>query len=190
LTQIPSNTVSQLLANWHAGDNEALQAAIPLVYKELRQIAHRNLRRERPNHTLQSSALVHEAYLRLERKGGIEFKNRDHFLAICSALMRQILVEYARRRRADKRDGGIQVTLDDGIAFKTRDVDLVALHDALGELEKLNPLQSQIVEMRFFGGLSIEETARVTGTSPATVKRHWETARLWLHRQMTAGSKR
>jgi RNA polymerase sigma factor (TIGR02999 family) len=189
LTQISPKTVSQLLANWRAGNNEALQATIPLVYKELRRIAQRNLRRERPDHTLQSSALVHEVYLRLEKQGAVEFKNRDHFLAICSSLMRQILVEYARRRRADKRDGGIRVTLDDEIAFKERDLDIVSLHEALDELEKLSPLQSQIVELRFFGGLSIEETAKVTETSPATVKRHWETARHWLHRQMTAGSK-
>jgi RNA polymerase sigma factor (TIGR02999 family) len=184
LSRLTPKTVSQLLANWHAGDHEALHAAIPLVYKELRRIAHQNLRRERPNHTLQSTDLVHETYLRLEKQGAVEFKNRDHFLAICAELMRQILVQYARRRGAAKRDGGFRLTLDDTLAFKTRDLNLVALDDALNELDKLNPQQSRIVVLRFFAGLTIEETARATGLSPATVKRHWETARLWLHRQM------
>src|SRR5208337_1785718 len=128
---LPPKTVSQLLANWHAGDEEALHAAIPLVYKELRRIAHHNLRKERPNHTLQSTDLVHEAYLRLEKQGAVQFKNRNHFLAICAELMRQILVEYARRKGAAKRDGGIRLTLDDALAYKTRDINLVALDDAL-----------------------------------------------------------
>lgn len=184
MSRLTPKTVSQLLANWHAGDHEALHAAIPLVYKELRRIAHQNLRRERPNHTLQSTDLVHETYLRLEKQGAVEFKNRDHFLAICAELMRQILVQYARRRGAAKRDGGFRLTLDDTLAFKARDLNLVALDDALNELDKLNPQQSRIVVLRFFAGLTIEETARATGLSPATVKRHWETARLWLHRQM------
>jgi RNA polymerase sigma factor (TIGR02999 family) len=186
LSQLPPKTVSQLLANWHAGDDEALHAAIPLVYKELCRIAHHNLRKERPGHTLQSAALVHEAYLRLEKQAAIQFKNRDHFLAICAELMRQILVEYARRRGAAKRDGGFRLTLDDTLAFKTRDISLVALDDALKELAKLNPEQSRIVVLRFFAGLTIEETAGAMGLSQATVKRHWETARRWLHHQMKA----
>ena len=182
--QLPPKTVSQLLANWHAGDDEALHAAIPLVYKELRRIAHRYFRKERSSHTLQSTALVHEAYLRLEKQGAIQFRNRDHFLAICAELMRQILVEYARRRKALKRDGGFRLTLDDAVAFKMRDVNLIALDDALDELAKLNPQQSRVVTLRFFAGLSIEETARAMDLSPATIKRYWETARLWLHREM------
>ena len=114
------------------------------------------------------------------------FQNREHFLAICAQLMRQILVEYARSRNAAKRDGGYRLTLDDNLAFKTQSVDMVALDDALNELAKLDPQQSRIVELRFFGGLSIEETSRALNLSPTTVKRHWATARLWLHHQMKA----
>ena len=184
MLQLPPKTVSELLANWHAGDDEALRAALPLVYNELRRIAHRYLQNERPGHTLQSTALVHEAYLRLEKQGTAPFQNREHFLAICALLMRQILVEYARSRKAARRDGGFRVTLDDALAFKTRSVDMVALDDALNELAKLNPQQSRIVELRFFGGLSIEETSRLLDLSPTTVKKYWATARLWLHHQM------
>ena len=137
-----------------------------------------------PTTLLQSTALVHEAYLLLEKQRTIPFENRDHFLAICAELMREILVQHARRRKAAKRDGGVRLTLDDAFALKTRDMSLVALDDALNELAKLNPQQSQIVVLRFFAGLSIEETANAMSLSPATVKRHWETARLWLHREM------
>jgi RNA polymerase sigma factor (TIGR02999 family) len=186
LPQLTPKSISQLLARWHAGDEAALHATMPLVYDELRRIAHRYLRKERPEHTLQSTALVHETYLRLEKQGAVELKNRDHFLAICAELMREILVEHARKRAAVKRDGGFRLTLDDALAFKTRDMNLVALDDALNALAKLNPQQSRIVVLRFFSGLSIEETARVMGLSPSTVKRHWETARLWLHREMKA----
>jgi RNA polymerase sigma factor (TIGR02999 family) len=186
LPQLPSKTVSKLLANWRAGDAEALRTVIPLVYDELRRVAHHYLQNERPGHTLQSTALVHEAYLRLEKQGAAEFKNREHFLAICAQLMRQILVEYARGRNAAKRDGGFRLTLDDALAFKVQSVDMVALDDALNELAKLDQQQSRIVELRFFGGLSIEETSRALNLSPMTVKRHWATARLWLHHQMKA----
>jgi RNA polymerase sigma factor (TIGR02999 family) len=186
VSQLTPMSITQLLANWHAGDEAALQAAIPLVYNELRRIAHRYLRKERPGHTLQSTALVHETYLRLEKQGAVELKNRDHFLAICAELMREILVEHARKRAAVKRDGGVRLALDDALAFKTRNMNLLALDDALNELAKLSPRQSRIVVLRFFSGLSIEETARVMGLSPSTVKRHWETARLWLHREMKA----
>jgi RNA polymerase sigma factor (TIGR02999 family) len=184
LSQLRPKTVSELLANWHAGDDDGLRATIPLVYDELRRVAHRYLQKERPGHTLQSTALVHEAYLRLERQGTTQFKNRAHFLAICAQLMRQILVEYARNRNAAKRDAGYRLTLDDNVAFKTRSVDMVALDDALNELAKLDQQQSRIVELRFFGGLSIDETSRALNLSPTTVKRHWATARLWLHHQM------
>jgi RNA polymerase sigma factor (TIGR02999 family) len=185
LSQLPPKTISGLLANWQAGNVEGLRAAIPLVYDELRQIAHHYLQKERPGHTLQSTALVHEAYLRLEKQGAAPFQNREHFLAICAQLMRQILVEYARSRNAAKRDGGCRLTLDDNLAFKTRSVDMVALDDALNELAKLDQQQSRIVELRFFGGLSIEETAHALNLSPTTVKRHWATAKLWLHHQMS-----
>ena len=184
MPQVPDKSVTELLANLRAGDSGALRDAVPLVYDELRRIAHYYLQKERPGHTLQSTALVHEAYLRLEKQGACQLQNREHFLAICAHLMRQILVEYARSRNAAKRDGGFKLTLDDNLAFKTRSVDMVALDDALNELAKLDPQQSRIVELRFFGGLSIEETSRVLDLSPSTVKRHWTTARLWLHHQM------
>jgi RNA polymerase sigma factor (TIGR02999 family) len=184
LPQLPSKTVSEVLANLRAGDDEALRAAVPLVYDELRRVAHHYLRNERPDHTLQSTALVHEAYLRLEKQGTVQFQNREHLLAICAQLMRQILVEYARSRNAAKRDGGCRLTLDDNLAFKARSVDMVALDDALNELAKLDPQQCRIVELRFFGGLSIEETSRALNLSPTTVKRHWATARVWLRHQM------
>jgi RNA polymerase sigma factor (TIGR02999 family) len=187
LPQVPSKIVSQLLADWHAGDDEALRAVVPLVYDELRRVAHHYLRKERPGHTLQSTALVNEAYLRLEKQGASPIQNRAHFLAICAQLMRQILVEYARSRKTAKRDGGDRVTLD-GLAFKSRSVDMVALDDALNELAKLDRQQSRIVELRFFGGLSIEETSDALKLSPTTVKRHWATARLWLHHQMSKTS--
>jgi RNA polymerase sigma factor (TIGR02999 family) len=184
LSQLPPKTVSELLAHWHAGDVEALRAAVPLLYDELRRMAHYYLQKERPGHTLQSTALVHEAYLRLERQGATKFQNREHLLAICAQLMRQILVEYARSRNAAKRDGGLRLELDNALAFKTRSMDMVALDDALNELAKLDPQQSCIVELRFFGGLSIEETSRVLNLSPTTVKKYWATARVWLHHQM------
>ena len=185
LSELPSKNVSTLLANWFAGDSEALQTAVPLVYNELRRAAHHYLRNERPDHTLQSTALVHEAYMRLKKQGAAHFQNRAHFLAICSQLMRQILVEYARSRNAAKRDGGYRLTLDDNLVLKTRSIDLVALDDALNELAKLDEQQCRIVEMKFFGGLSIEETADALNLSATTVKRHWATARLWLHHQMS-----
>jgi RNA polymerase sigma factor (TIGR02999 family) len=185
LSQLRPKTISELLANLNAGDDEALGAALPLVYEELRRLAHHYLRNERPGHTLQSTALVHEAYLRLEKQGSPQFQNRAHFLAICAQLMRRILVEYARSRNAAKRNGGYRLTLDDNLAFKTRGVDMIALDDALHELAKLDRQQSRIVELRFFGGLSIEETARVLNLSPTTVKRYWATARVWLHHEMS-----
>jgi RNA polymerase sigma factor (TIGR02999 family) len=184
LSQVQSKIVSQLLDDWHAGDDEALRAVVPLVYEELRRAAHHYLRKERADHTLQSTDLVHEAYLRLERQGAAKFENRAHFLAICAQLMRQILVEYARRHNSAKRDGGDRVTLD-GLAFKSRGVDMVTLDDALNELAKLDQQQSRIVELRFFGGLSVEETADVLKLSPRTVKRHWASARAWLYRQIS-----
>ncbi|HSY89984.1 MAG TPA: ECF-type sigma factor [Candidatus Binatus sp.] len=186
MAQLPPEAVSKLLENWHAGDDQALHEVLALVYDELRRAAHRYLRNERPDHTLQSTALVHEAYLRLEKqKQAAHFQNREHFLAICAQLMRQILVEYARTRNAAKRDGGCRLTLDDNLAFKTRSVDMVALDDALKELAKLDQQQCRIVELRFFGGLSIEETAQAMNLSPTTVKRHWATAKIWLHHQIS-----
>ena len=181
-----SQPVSDLLAKWRAGDEESLRRLLPVVYNELRRVAHFHLRKERPGHTLQTTALVHEAYLCLVKQEAMNFENRAHFLAVCAQLMRQILVQYARRRNAAKRDGGYKLTLDDHAMalVENRSVDLVALDDALNGLAELDLQQSRIVELRFFGGLSIEETSKVLGISPATVKRHWTTARVWLHTQI------
>jgi len=154
---------------------------LPLVYRELHQVAHHYLHRERRDHTLQSTALVHEAYLRLKMQGKQELENRAHFLAIAAQLMRQILVEYARRRKAAKREGDNRLVLEDvSELFTNKSVDLVALDDALKELFRLDARQGRVVELRFFGGLSTEETAAVLGISSATVKRDWATARVWL----------
>lgn len=178
--------VSALLVKWRAGDQEALQALIPLVYQELRRIAQYHLSQERPDHTLQSTALVHEAYLRLVKQAPAEVENRAHFLAVASRLMRQILVDHARGHRAAKRGGGLKLELQDAMAEqKAQNIDLIALDNALNELARLDPQQSQIVEMRFFGGLSIEDTAEVIGVSRTTVKREWATARAWLLREMS-----
>jgi RNA polymerase sigma factor (TIGR02999 family) len=179
--------ISELLTNWGGGDREALKAVVPLLYEDLRRVAHQYLRKARPGHTLQTTALVHEAYLRLEQYHRAQFQNRTHFVAICALLMRQILIGHERTRRAAKRGaGGQKVTLDDANEMiRGRPVDLLALDDALTGLARLDPQQSRIVELRFFGGLSIEETGEVLGLSAATVKRHWSTARVWLRREMT-----
>jgi len=183
--------VSALLSKWRAGDQEALQALIPLVYQELRRIAQHHLKQERPDHTLQSTALVHEAYLRLMKQGPAEVANRTHFLAVASQLMRQILVDHARGHRAAKRGGGFKLEINDAVSVqKTQNVDLIALDDALNELAELDPQQSRIVELRFFGGLSLEETAEIVGVSPTTVKREWATARAWLRRAVGRAGRR
>jgi len=159
---------------------------IPVVYEELRRIAQHHLRQERPDHTLQSTALVHEAYLRLMKQGPADIDNRAHFMAVASRLMRQILVDHARRHRAAKRGGGLKLELTEAMAMqKAPNVDLIALDNALNELARLDPQQSRIVEMRFFAGLSIEDTAEVIGISRTTVKREWATARAWLLREMS-----
>lgn len=181
-----SPQVSALLVNWGHGDQGAREALIPLVYEELRRIARRRLWRERPNHTLQSAALVNEAYLRLVRQEPAQWQNRAHFFGVAAQLMRQILVDHARNRLAAKRGAGVsRLTLDPQIGLpQKREVDLMALDDALNRLAELDPQQSRIVELRFFGGLSIEETSVVLDISPATVKREWTTARAWLLREI------
>jgi RNA polymerase sigma factor (TIGR02999 family) len=172
---------------WRAGDSEALRSLIPLVYEELRRVAHYHLQAQRDGHTLQSTALVNEVYLRLMKQEP-RLENRAHFFAVASRLMRQILVDYARNRHAAKRDAGWKLTLDEAVALPSRrDLDLVTLDDALTELSRLDPQQGRIVELRYFGGLSIEETAQVLDISPATVKRDWATARIWLHRELDRG---
>jgi RNA polymerase sigma factor (TIGR02999 family) len=185
---VPQNSsppVSELLARWKVGEG-SLRQLLPLVYKELRRVAHYQLRKERRDHTLESTALVREAYLRLLKQDPQGFQNQEHFFAVSAHLMRQILVDYARRRNAAKRDGGYKFSLDENAAVaKSRDVDLLALEGALEGLSKLDLQQSRIVELRFFAGLSIEETARVLGISTATVKRKWSTARIWLHHQLS-----
>jgi len=171
---------------WRAGDQGALKDLVPLVYGELRRLAHYYLRSERPDHTLQSTALVHEAYLRLLSQEPNSLQNRAHFFAVASRLMRQILVDFARSHRAAKRNLGYTLSLDEAVApAQSKDIDLVALDDALNKLLRLSERQSRIVELRFFGGLSIEETSQVLGVSPATVERDWTIARAWLHREIS-----
>lgn len=183
--QPPFEPVSELLAKWKAGDRVALHSLVPLIYRELRRQARRYLRQERPDHTLQTTALVHETFMRLHRLEPVRCENRAHFFAISAQLMRQILVDHARARKAAKRDGGAKLTLEDAEgSLNLRSVDLIELDDALISLAALDKQQSLIVELRFFGGLSIEETSQVLGISPATVKRHWATARVWLYREM------
>lgn len=186
MPETSSQPVTALLAQWKAGDEEALRALLPIVYNELRRLAHRYLQKERPGHTVQSTALVHEAYLRLLKQKEGKFQNRAHFFAICAQLMRQILVEYARSQHAAKRNRAQKTTFDDALALvKGRSLDLVALDDALNALAKFDPQQSRVVELRFFGGLSIEDTARVLEISPATVKRDWSTAKAWLRHELS-----
>ena len=188
MNQSLSHPVSELLVRWKAGDPEALEALVPLVYKELRDIARRHLRRERPGHTLQSAALVHEAYLRLEDQRPFDTENRAHFLAVASRLMRQILVDYARGHGAAKRGADRIVDLDTSLVLpQMQSTDVVALDDALKDLTRLDQQQGQIVELRFFGGLATEEIAEVLDISPSTVKRDWNVAKAWLTRQMKKG---
>jgi RNA polymerase sigma factor (TIGR02999 family) len=184
-----SQPVSELLVRWKRGDQEALQALLPLVYDELRRIANHHLQAERAGHTLQSTALVHEAYLRLVAQEPLRLDNRAHFFAVASHLMRQILVDYARKHYAAKRGAGdLTLTLDEAIALpRKRELDLVALDDALNKLAAMDARQSRIVEMRFFGGLSIEEMADALGISSATVERHWRIARVWLFQELSDG---
>jgi RNA polymerase sigma factor (TIGR02999 family) len=178
--------VSEFATNWTAGNPEAFRSLIPLFYDDLRWIAHQQLRKAHSDHTLQPSDLVHEAYLRLETNPQSGFQNRAHFLAVCALLMHQIISRHGRTRRAAKRGGGSPVaTLNHASeVIKQRPIDLLALDDALDGLAQLDLRQSRIVELRFFGGLSIEETAAVMGVAPATVKRHWALARLWLHKEI------
>lgn len=186
---IPSGQVSELLVHWGQGDRQALEALLPLVYNELRRLARYHLHNQRNNHTLQSTALVHEVYLRLAKQQGLQIGNRAHFLAISAQLMRWILVDYERGRQAAKRSGGeTRLSLEQGLAMPQKnDVDLLALDEALNRLAKLDEQQSRIVELRYFGGLSIEDTADFLGISPATVKRSWSSARAWLLREMSRG---
>lgn len=181
-----STPVTELLVRWRSGDGDALQALMPLVYDEMRRLAHRYLRRERPGHTLQSTALVHEAFVRLTGNALPQWEDRAHFFAIAARLMRQILVEYARSRNAGKRGGAVVKLAIDCVEERPArpDLDIVALDNALQDLARIDPQQSQVVELRFFSGLSIEDTAEALGISQSTVKRDWNTARVWLYREL------
>ena len=184
--------VTELLLAWGAGDRAALDALMPTVYAELRRQAERALRRESAGHTLQATALVHEAYLRLVDQNRVAWRNRAHFFAIAAQMMRRVLVDHARTRLAAKRGGELQrVTLGDvgaGTADQgDGDIDLLALHDALELLATIDPRQARLVELRYFGGLGIEETAEALEVSPATVKRDWAVARAWLRRELATG---
>lgn len=182
-----STQVTQLLARWSNGDRAAREALIPLVYDELRRIARSALSRQRPGHTLESTALVHEAYVRLVGRTSVRFESRTHFFAVASHLMRRILVDHARKHNAAKRGGAnVTLVLDDSVDVPDkREINLSALDEALTALAKLDERQASIVEMRFFGGLSIDETSQVLAISPATVKREWMTARSWLYDALT-----
>ena len=184
--------VTKLLVRWRGGDREALDSLLPLVYDELRRIARHYLQGERPGHTLQSTALVNEAYVRMVAQDFPQWQNRAHFFAVAAQLMRQILVDYARSHRASKRGGNVfKVTLDEAHEQPlTADVDIVALDDALKNLADMDPQQSKVVELKFFAGLSIEDTAEVLGISSSTVKRDWITARAWLYRELDRSSVR
>jgi RNA polymerase sigma factor (TIGR02999 family) len=175
--------VTTLLHAWSAGDRSACDQLVPLVYQELRRRAAARLRRERPNHTLQPTALVHEAYLRLVNQDRVAWQNRAQFFGVASEMMRRILVDHARRALMAKRSGGwIQVPLGDGARVEpTPDVDVLDLNDALTRLAAFDPRKSRIAELRFFGGLSLSEAAHVLGVSVATVERDWQVARAWLY---------
>lgn len=186
-----SQPVTDLLARWSEGDVAAREALVPLVYEQLRRIARKCLFSQRPGHTLQPTALVHEAYLRIAKGDSLRWQNRAHFFAVAAQMMRQILVDHARRASAGKRGGGaITLVLDEDVAARAQNnVDLIALDTAMKRLASLDARQSRIVELRFFGGLSIEETAHVMEISPATAKREWATARVWLHREIGSPAK-
>lgn len=184
----PFEQVTEFLRQWKSGDREALNALVPLIYKELHGLAHHYLRGERSEHTLQTTALVNEAYLRLANQGPFQIENRGHFVAVAARLMRQILVDYARTHRAAKRGADCRVELDEEIDIaQNRSADVVALDDALTELARLDAQQALIVELRFFGGLTVEETAAVLEVSVASTKRDWAMARAWLSREIRKG---
>jgi RNA polymerase sigma-70 factor (ECF subfamily) len=185
----PPGEVTRLLLAWRQGDRDALDRLIPLVYEELHRMAGRYLRRERPGHTLQPSAIVNEAYLRLLGRQGADWQDRAHFFAVAAQSMRRILVEHARHRAAKKRGGqGTRYLLDTVVMTEPRTVDLIAVDDALGKLTALDPEQGRVVELRFFGGLTEEETAQALEVSLTTVHRKWLLAKAFLHRELSSHS--
>jgi RNA polymerase sigma-70 factor, ECF subfamily len=180
--------ITQLLMHWSQGDKSALDQLVPLVYPELRRIAKRHMNREGAAHTLQTSALINEAYLKLVDQQNVKWQDRAHFFAVAAQVMRHILVDHARTRNYAKRGGGApKLPLNEAAALtEQRAAELIALDDALRDLARLDARRSQIVELRFFGGLSLEETAEVMNTSPSTVQREWRAAKAWLHHTMTS----
>jgi RNA polymerase sigma factor (TIGR02999 family) len=186
VTTRSQTAVTELLVDWSKGDQEALSKLVPLVYDELHKLASRYLRRERPDHTLQTTALVHEAYLKLVDQRNAHWENRVQFFAVAAQLMRRILVDYARSHRASKRGGDLyKLSLDEAVmSSEEKDAELLALDEALDRLETIDPQQSRVVELRVFAGLTIEETAKVLSISPRTVRREWSMAKAWLHRQI------
>jgi len=188
MTAPSDQSITELLKAWGDGDQQALENLTPLVYKELHRVAHRYMADERASHTLQTTALVNEVYLRLVDVRGVSWQNRAHFFAICARTMRRILIDFARSRQYQKRGGEvISVTLDDALGVSSQSsVDLVALDNALKGLGNLDPRKSQVVELRFFGGLNVEETAEALKISPETVMRDWKFARAWLARELSA----
>ena len=183
------HSVTALLLDWSNGNKESLDKLIPVVYHELRRQAARHLRRERREHTLQTTALIHEAYLRLVDQKNVRWQNRAHFFGIAAKLMRQILVDHARKHHAAKRGGmDIKLSLEEAmLTSEEQDMNLVALDEALDRLAEIDPQQSQIVELKFFSGLSVEETAHVLDVSARTVKRDWNVAKAWLRRELSRG---
>lgn len=186
--ELETKDISRLLRAWSEGDQNALGGLTPIVHQELRRLAHRYMQRERPGHTLQTTALVNEAYMRLVDYRRMQWQDRAHFFAVSAQVMRRILVDHARSHNI-KRGRGVQHIALDEVAVLDRDRtgDLAALDDALNALERLDPRKVQIIEMRFFGGLSVEETAEVLKVSPATVRRDWSIAKLWLYRELGGG---
>ena len=182
-----SQNITELLVGYGRGDKEALDQLMPVVYEELRRQAARYLRREQPGNTLQTTALIHEAYVRLVDQRNVQWQNRAHFFGIAAQLMRRILVDHARARKRVKRGGSdVRVSLNDAtVAVKGQDLDVVALDEALERLAQIDEQQSRVVELRFFSGLTVEETAEVMHISKATVKRDWSMAKAWLHRELT-----
>jgi len=187
--RVRPDEITILLRQWRAGDAQALDRLIPLVYAQLRRIARRHLARERPDHTLTTAALVHEAYLQLVHQAAVDWRDRVHFFAIASRTMRRVLVWHARRRHATKRVDGRLVRLEDGLLLAADGAgdaaELLALDDALQRLEEIDPRLCRVVECRHFGGLTVEETATALEISPATVKRDWQAARAWLRLALT-----
>ena len=191
----PTADITQLLRDWQGGNRDALDRLVPLVYDELHMIAARYLSGERPGGTLQTTALVNEAYLKLVDQHRVDWQNRAHFFAIAARIMRRILIDDARRRLREKHGGDVvRVAIDDvpiaAPAAPVDALDLLELERALVEFEQIDPDQARIVELRFFGGLTVEETAAVVGSSPATVKREWATAKGWLHRALTRADRK